>query len=116
MYMEVPSREGCRTARYISPRFPRRNIGQAKCLTFSYNIFGKHGGQISVLDEQAKRLWRYTYNFETGEGSRWLSAFVTMGTNQTLFAIEAHQLGQRLEDEAEICVDNLLVLPLSCDG
>ena len=117
MFLDVSKKATPMTARYIAPRFPRLNLGQSKCLLFSYNIFGKDGGKIMVFDEKLQRLWHYEHEHQADLASEWVQTHVTMGVNQTLFVLEAERggVGKDAKD-GEICFDNILVIRDSCDS
>ena len=57
LYLEASHREAHDFIRLLSPYFP---TGVQKCLSFSYNLFGQHGGTLRILYENDVELWQRT--------------------------------------------------------
>ena len=109
----------CRPARgvFVSPHFPRRFTGEAKCLRFAYNMYGKHTGTLRILDERGALIWESSDQTVLDEKSVWFYEEVTMSTSQRLFVVEIMR-GQTStrEDKGDVAVDNLALIPMSCEG
>ena len=104
-------------ARLISPTFPRRLNGYAKCLFFAMNVHGQHIGRVSILDDHAQSLYDYVGSKEQNENlKQWVAVSVQLDSRQTLFVLEGTRGGERVEDsEGDICIDDFaLVLGICC--
>ena len=99
--------------RITSPRFPRRNDGEAKCLSFSFNVYGENYGRLRMMDENEETKWQLSLSTPPENTVRqWFHAEMTLSTSQKYFTFEG--AGRGLAN-ADIAIDNLLLERLSCD-
>ena len=103
--------------KFVSPRFPRRFTGEAKCLRFAYNMYGDHTGTLRILDERSSLVWETSDQTVLDENSVWFYHEVTMSTSQRLFVFEIiREKTTPIDDKGDVAIDNLLLIPLSCEG
>ena len=103
--------------KFVSPRFPRRFTGEAKCLRFAYNMYGDHTGTLRILDERSSLVWETSDQTVLNYKSVWFYQETTMSTAQRLFMFEIiREQTSPSDDKGDVAIDNLLLVPLSCEG
>ena len=118
LYLDTRQTELCNGVLYIVfPRLPPDTYGVAKCLSFDYNINGPHTGSLSVMDGHNFVMWSTT-RLTIREGrSVWVNHKITLSPSQRLFAFKMTRGGDSHDDlDGKIAIDNIMVVPLSCDG
>ena len=118
MYLEATGHKPCVDRTFLmSPRFPPNSFGDARCLKFDYNMYGRDIGSLTVRDEYGVALWRRSLPTEKDGENVWLTRTMTIPPSQRLFVFEFVRGGLTIHhDKGDIAIDNVLVTVGSCTG
>ena len=118
LYLDVRKTPICNGVLYnVFPRLPPDTYGVAKCLSFEYNMYGDDIGSLSVMDGHNMLMWTTNEQTVRDGKSVWMRHEVTLSPSQRLFAFKMTRGGNVHEDrDGKISIDNIMVVPLSCDG
>ncbi|XP_020369049.2 MAM and LDL-receptor class A domain-containing protein 1-like [Rhincodon typus] len=111
---------------YLEGSFPQQSGEQAtlispplrgqKCLTFWYNMFGKHMGSLNVfLKYEQSTSWHKLWSVSGNQGRKWLNAVIDIFTDGAKFRVIIEGvLGPSYRSDAAI--DDVQIYRNSCES
>ena len=80
-------------------------------------MYGDHTGTLRILDERSSLVWETSDQTVLNYKSVWFYQETTMSTAQRLFVFEIiREQTSPSDDKGDVAIDNLLLVPLSCEG
>uniref|UniRef100_UPI00398E89C9 proline-rich protein 36-like n=1 Tax=Pristiophorus japonicus TaxID=55135 RepID=UPI00398E89C9 len=111
---------------YLEASYPRQSGEQAalrspllrgrKCLSFWYNMYGKHMGSLNVhLKREGSPHWHRLWSVTGNQGRRWINAEIDLFTNWETYRVIIEGV-RGLNYQGDAAIDDVQIYSSSCSA